>query len=85
MKTVESSACNVAFGQFIKLKRLKKEISQAEVAAQIGVTQSLYSRIEAGDRSVDLAMMINLCNFLGINPNEFLAQYIVKSRRFLKK
>ena len=75
MKTVTSSACNIALGNFIKEKRRSKKLSQLEVASSLGLTQSYFSRIESGERSVDPAIMINLFHLLDVQPMEFFSQY----------
>lgn len=76
MKLVDAAACNNAFGNFIREKRQSKGLSQMELASSIGLTQSHFSRLESGERSADLAMMINLFRELNVNPMEFLSRYM---------
>lgn len=63
---------NAAFGSFIKDARIKNRISQGDAARHIGVTQSYFSRIEMGERNIDLQQAIEICNFLGLNLNDFI-------------
>lgn len=63
---------NAAFGSLLKEARLSKKLYQRDVAQRIGVTQAYYAYIENGDRNVDLQMALELCNFLGLDLNDFI-------------
>ena len=63
---------NLAFGTFIKEARENKRLYQRDVAKNIGVTQSYYAYIENGARNIDLQLALEICNFLGLNLNDFI-------------
>ncbi len=49
-------------------------LTQAEVAAKVGVDQSVISRIEAGERRVDSVMLQRLADVFGVSPAAFFAK-----------
>lgn len=73
----ESDSKNVAlqFGEFIKEARLKKRMTQVEVARLIGVSQAYYNHMEKGIRNVDLSLAMNLCRVLELDLNDFVSTY----------
>ena len=76
MKIIENSECLVAFGEFIRRGREKKDLYQTEVAEQLGVTQAYYSQIESGKRNVDLVMAMRICTILDVNLHEYISIYM---------
>lgn len=75
MKFVNNKDCYEDFGNFVKEKRLRAGMFQSEVAEKLNITQSYLSRIEAGQREVDLVFVFNLCAVLGADINEFIKRY----------
>jgi transcriptional regulator with XRE-family HTH domain len=59
------------FGEFIREGRVKRKITQKEVADKLGVSQSYYSLLERGERRFDLEMADKTCGILGINRHDF--------------
>jgi transcriptional regulator with XRE-family HTH domain len=49
---------------------------QDELAQMVGVRQPYISMIERGERSVDLAFAIKLCDALGVSISDFIKQYV---------
>ncbi|MBQ1532878.1 MAG: helix-turn-helix domain-containing protein [Solobacterium sp.] len=60
-------------GQFIADLRKQKNMTQAEVAAQLGVTDRAVSKWENGRGMPDPSYMLPLCDLLGITVNELLS------------
>ena len=55
------------FLEKVKSKRVAKGISQQKIANYLNISVSSYSRFERGVTKSDIALMINICNFLEIN------------------
>lgn len=64
---------NAAFGAFIREARMSKGIYQGEISKHLSVTQSYYSYIENGTRNIDLQLAIEICKYLGLDLNDFIA------------
>ena len=56
--------------KFIKELRLKKRLSQAEVAEKIGISRSSYIAFEQGKRDLSLAEASKIADFFGISLEE---------------
>ncbi len=54
-------------GEIIRAARIKKQLSQRDLAAKIGVTQAWISSVEKGNEKSQLAGVLRLASFLGIN------------------
>lgn len=54
------------FGALIKEARIKKGLSQKQLAHRIGMKQPDVSRIEEGRKNVTLYTVMRFCNILGI-------------------
>ena len=59
-------------GKLLKERRLKMKLTQAEVAAQLGRSQSYMARLEAGERQIAFVEMEELARFLERSPSDFL-------------
>ena len=55
------------FGQYIKHLRLRREMSQSEMARQSGVEHSYISRLESGEREPSRATVDAIADVLGID------------------
>lgn len=66
------------FGKFIRRHREISGINQVDVANAVGMSQPQYSRIESGERRVDLDLAIKLCVFVRADLKNFIATYIEK-------
>jgi HTH-type transcriptional regulator/antitoxin HipB len=53
-------------GRILQSRRKALKLSQAEVAAQLGIRQSRYSELESHPESMRLDQMFTLVNILGI-------------------
>ena len=76
MKTIDIRDCHEAFGKYIKIARERKGLTQDEVAEELGITQSYYSRIENGTREVDLAVAFRICAAVGVDIRDFINRYL---------
>ena len=64
-------------GKFIAENRKKKNLTQVELAEQLGVTDRSISKWENGRGMPDVSIFDDLCNILGISVNELLkGQYL---------
>lgn len=76
MREINTKDCHVEFGNFIKNARNQQELSQSEVAKQLDITQSYLSRIENGERDIDLALAMKFCQVLSLDFQEFVKEFI---------
>ena len=66
------------FGNFIKEKRIEKNLSQADVAKRLNISQVAYGRYELGTRDAGLNMILRLAAVLDFEPGEFFNRYAGK-------
>ena len=76
MKTTTDKEALIRFGEFIRSKRENLSLRQEEVAEQIGIKQSYYSRIERGERNVDLMLSLKICRVLNLDLKDYIKKYI---------
>lgn len=64
------------------LKRLRSSsgLTQVELAARLGLTQSLVSKIERCERRIDVLEFAALCQALGADPSTVLAKFLKSGR-----
>ena len=74
MENCDRSYFAEAFGNYIKIARISKKITQGAISKHLGVAQSYYCNIENGKRTVDLHMAIRICAFLGLGLDPFVEQ-----------
>lgn len=60
------------FGEKIRNAREELSLRQADVAEQIGMNQSNYSKIEQGKQELSLQQLKKICEILHIDPNYLL-------------
>ena len=76
MKTVNLKDCPVKFGEFIRLARERKCLSQTEVAERAGISQPYFWYLERGERNVDLFLAMKICKIVGADMREFVDQFL---------
>lgn len=64
---------NRAIGRRIAALRVERGWSQEWLASQVGMTQSVLSRIEAGKREARAIELERLARALGVGPDDLLA------------
>ena len=60
------------FNENLKEARIKKGLSQKEVADNIGVAKSTYSLYESGNREPNVQTIKKIADFLNISADELL-------------
>ena len=58
--------------------RKAKALTQATLAARLGLPQSFIAKIETGERRLTAAELITLCRHLGIDVQELVAQVVTQ-------
>ncbi len=63
----------VELGARIREQRLKKKMTQAELAELMGITPSFLGHIERASRVASLETLVSACNALHVSPSYLLA------------
>lgn len=69
--------------EWMKEVRTEKGLTQAELARRLGMSEAMYSRIEAGLRKKDVGVdfIIKLSEAIGIDAMALLRRAVRSSRR----
>ncbi len=62
----------MTFGERLKAERIKKGITEVEVAKSLGVGQSAISKLENGIKNPSNGMLIALAKFYGVTTDYLL-------------
>ena len=62
----------IKIGKFISECRKKENLTQAQLAERLNITDRAVSKWENGKAMPDSSIMLELCNILGISVNELL-------------
>ena len=62
----------IKIGNFIAERRRLKNLTQAQLAEMLGITDRAVSKWENGRSLPDSGIMLELCSILGITVNELL-------------
>lgn len=54
--------------------RLRQGMTQVDLAAKLRQPQSLVSKIESGERRIDVIEFIDICRAVGLSPSKVLTQ-----------
>lgn len=73
LNNAKDSQFSKDFGEFILHGRLKKGLTQTEVAEKLGLSQSYYAYIENGKRNVFLDLAMRICKCLDLPLEDFVA------------
>jgi transcriptional regulator with XRE-family HTH domain len=65
-----------AFGEIIKSERVRRGLSQAQVAKQLGIARGNYTRSERGNHTPSLETLVRIADIYGIAPSRLLDQII---------
>ena len=60
--------------QLLRAARKTVGVTQVELAERLGLTQSLVSKMERGDRRLDIIEVRTICLAIGISFPEFVTQ-----------
>lgn len=75
----------VKIGKFIADCRKSKNMTQADLAEKLNITDRAISKWETGKGMPDSSIMLELCNELGITVNELLSGEVIKMENYDKK
>lgn len=67
----------IKIGRFIAERRKEKDLTQAQLAERLNITDRAISKWETGRSLPDSAIMLDLCSLLGITVNDLLCGEIV--------
>lgn len=67
----------IKIGKFIAERRKMNNLTQAQLAEKLGITDRAVSKWENGRSMPDSSIMIDLCNALKINVNDLLCGEVV--------
>lgn len=81
----EKIMCQEKIGRFIATCRKDKNMTQQELAEQLGVTDRAISNWENGKNMPDLSLFKPLCNILGITINELLSGEKLSKENYQEK
>lgn len=72
MRIVSKSLTRSSVGQRIREWRLRRELSQAEVARLAGITQASLSNYEHGKRDLPLSTLLGVARALNVSVGDLL-------------
>ncbi len=75
---MQKSISSRHYTQFLKTLRAAREkggISQEELAARLGETQSFVSKCERGERRMDIVELREFCKAIGMTLETFVKQF----------
>jgi transcriptional regulator with XRE-family HTH domain len=67
------------FSQRLEQLRLKKELTQQQMADILGVTRQAYGNYESGKREPDFSTLTRLANFFGVSVDYLLGKTNVRT------
>ena len=75
----------VKIGKFIAECRKGKNLTQAQLAEKLNITDRAISKWETGKGMPDPSIMLDLCNELNISVNELLSGEMIEMKDYNKK
>lgn len=75
----------VDIGRFIAVCRKEKNLTQAQLAEKLNITDRAVSKWETGKSMPDSSIMLELCKILGITVNELLSGERIKMENYDKR
>lgn len=70
-----------SFGEFFKLKRQEKNLTQKQLAKKLFVSESTVSKWEKNAANPDISMLPKLCELLGVSEHELITASVDKKAR----
>ena len=67
---------NAEFRARLVQARLAAHLTQAAVAKRLGRPQSFLSKVEHGERRLDVVEFVAVCRALDVDPLEFLRDFL---------
>ena len=75
----------IKIGKFISECRKKQNLTQAELADKLSITDRAVSKWETGRAMPDSSLMLELCEILKITVNDLLSGEVVSMNEYNKK
>ena len=75
----------IKIGRFISERRKSVNLTQAQLAEKLGITDRAVSKWETGKAMPDPSIMLELCSILGINVNELLSGESISMENNIQK
>jgi transcriptional regulator with XRE-family HTH domain/DNA-directed RNA polymerase subunit RPC12/RpoP len=75
----------IKIAEFIQALRKEKNLTQADLAESLGITDRAVSKWERGKSLPDASLMLQLCDILGITVNELLNGEKIDMENYDKK
>lgn len=72
----------VKIGKFIAERRKKENLTQAQLAEKLGITDRAVSKWETGKTMPDSSIMLELCAILGITVNDLLTGEVTEMKDY---
>ncbi len=72
---------SLSFGDFLKQKRLEKNLTQKQLAKLLFVSESAVSKWEKGVSHPDITMLPKLCEILGVTEHELITASVDNQAR----
>jgi transcriptional regulator with XRE-family HTH domain len=62
----------------LKGARQDAQITQIDLAARLGTTQTFISKVERGERRLDVVELIEVLEELGVSPQSWLKDFLAR-------
>ncbi len=72
----------IKIGKFITECRKKNNLTQAQLAEKLNITDRAISKWENGKAMPDSSIMLELCEILKISVNELLSGEVIKMENY---
>lgn len=69
----------------LKEARQKVMVSQVDLATSLGTTQTFISKVERGDRRLDVVELVEIFEALGIAPEAWMKEFLQHRQTAHKK
>ena len=60
------------FGKNVKIERIKKDLTQEQLAEKMGISQHYIACVEIGKQNMSLGKVLELATFLEVDIHELL-------------
>jgi transcriptional regulator with XRE-family HTH domain len=80
---MDKSIYTAEYAELLMLLREARQtahLSQVQLAERLGQSQSFVSKVEAGDRRLDLIQLRTICRVLGVSLSSFVARLEARLR-----
>jgi len=75
----------VKIGKFIAQRRKEKNLTQAQLAEKLNITDRAVSKWETGKGMPDSSIMLDLCSVLDVSVNELLSGEMIEMKEYNNK